>query len=102
VPGLSAHHHEAALDDLAAGVLLSSAPSGDGTPFLVALARPEPRLLALAGAPFEDVARVALELGGTLGMLRPERRLATLADAGALRADPLAPPVLRELLGVLR
>ena len=101
VPGLSAHHLAAARDDLAAGVLLTSAPSNDGTPFVVALARPAPELLALVGAPFEDVAAAALNLGGELGMLRAERRLATLADALAMRADPLAPPELRDLLAVL-
>jgi len=101
VPGLSDQHRVAACDDLAAGVLLSSAPSGDGTPFLVALARPEPQLLALVGAPFDRVAGAAIALGGSLGMLRAERRLATLADARAVRADPLAPPELRDLLGAL-
>jgi hypothetical protein len=99
VPGLSQHHLDSARDDLAAGVLLTSAPAaGDGSPFVVAMARPEPRLLALVGAPFEEVAAAAVALGGELGMLRPERRLASLADARALRADPLAPPELRALL----
>jgi hypothetical protein len=102
VPGLSAHHLDAALDDLANGVLLSSAPTSDGTPFVVALARPEPDLLPLVGAPFEEVAAAALKLGGELGMLRAERRLATLADARALRADPMAPPELRAALAGLR
>ena len=102
VPGLSDDHLAAALDDLDAGVLVTSAPSGDGTPFLVALGRPDPRLLALVGAPFDEVARTALELGGELGMLRAERRLATVADALALRADPLAPRELRDLLAALR
>jgi hypothetical protein len=67
----------------------------------VALARPEPQLLALVGAPFDEVAAAAVALGGDLGMLRAERRLATLADARAVRADPLAPPELRDLLGAL-
>lgn len=102
VPGLSEHHLAAALDDLAAGVLLSSAPTSDGTPFVVALARPEPELLRLVGAPFEEVATAAVRLGGELGMLRAERRLATLADARALRADPTAPPELRAALAALR
>jgi hypothetical protein len=101
VPGLSDHHRDAALGDLAAGVLMTTAPSSDGTPFLVALARPAPELLALAGASFDELARATLALGGELGMLRAERRLASLADARALRADPLAPPELRELLAVL-
>jgi hypothetical protein len=101
VPGLAEHHLTAVRGDLAAGVLMSSAPSGDGTPFIVLLARPEPRLLEVVGAPFEEVARVALELGGDLGMLRAERRLASVADALALRADPLAPAELRDLLAPL-
>jgi hypothetical protein len=101
VPALSAHHLAAVRDDLAAGVLLTSAPSGDGTPFLIALARPEPELLALVGAPFAEIARTAVALGGELGMLRAERRLASLADARALHADPLAPPELRDLLAAL-
>jgi hypothetical protein len=101
VPGLSQHHREAALDDLAAGVMLSTAPSSDGTPFLVALARPEPQLFALVGARFDELAATAVALGGELGLLRAERRLASLADARALRADPLAPSELRELLAVV-
>jgi hypothetical protein len=98
VPGLSEAHLVAALDDLDAGVLLSSGASGDGTPFLVALARPEPALMTLVGAPFNDVAAGAVALGGELGMLRTERRLTSVADARAVRVDPLAPPELRELL----
>jgi hypothetical protein len=98
VPGLAEAHCVAALDDLAAGVLLSSGASGDGTPFLVALARAEPALVALVGAPFNEVAAGAVALGGELGMLRTERRLTSVADARAVRADPLAPPELRELL----
>jgi hypothetical protein len=44
----------------------------------------------------------ARELGGDLGMLRPERRLASIDDARAMRADPLTPPELREILSALR
>jgi hypothetical protein len=102
VPGLSDHHLAAVLDDLDAGVLMSSGPSGDGTPCVVALARVEPRLLALASAPFDQLAAAALELGGELGMLRAERRLVTVADALAIRADPQAPQELRDLLAGLR
>jgi hypothetical protein len=98
VPGLADAHCVAALDDLGAGVLLSSGASGDGTPFLVALARPEPALVALVGAPFDEVAAGAVALGGELGMLRTERRLTSVADARAVRVDPLAPPELRALL----
>jgi hypothetical protein len=101
VPGLGRHHTVAAREDLADGVLFTSAPSGDGRPFLIGLATPEPRLLAVVGEPFDVVAATAVELGGELGMLRPERRLASLADALAFRADPLAPPELRAVLAAL-
>jgi hypothetical protein len=101
VPGLSAVHRAGALDDLRAGVLLSTAASDDGTPFLVALSRPDPRLLAVIGAPFEEVGAAAVALGGELGMLRTERRLTSVADARAVLADPLAPPELRALLAGL-
>ena len=102
VPGLAELHRRAALDDLRAGVLISSGASDDGTPFLIALARADARLLALVDAPFETVVATAVELDGTLGMLRTERRLTSVADARAVLADPLAPPELRELLASLR
>ena len=98
VPALSAVHLAAVRDDLADGVLLSSAATGDGTPFLVALSHPEPELLALVGAPFNDILTTAARLGGTLGMLRAERRLSSVGDARALQADPITPPDLRALL----
>ncbi|HEY6758611.1 MAG TPA: hypothetical protein VI318_03940 [Baekduia sp.] len=101
VPALGAHHAEAVLHDLAAGVLLSSAATGDGTPFLIALSSPAPELLALVDAPFNDLLAAAAKDGRELGMLRAERRLSTLADAEALRADPLTPPDLRALLAPL-
>jgi hypothetical protein len=101
VPALSARHLAAARSDLAAGVLLSTAASGDGTPFLVALSRPESDLLALVGAPFTDLLAAAAQHGRELGMIRAERRLASLADARALQADPLTPPDLRALLAPL-
>jgi hypothetical protein len=99
VPALADHHLAAVRDDLAAGVLLSTAATGDGTPFIVALSRPAPELVALVGAPFNELLATAVRLDGELGMIRAERRLSTLADARALLADPLTPPDLRALLG---
>jgi hypothetical protein len=101
VPALGDHHLAAARDDLAAGVLLSTAASGDGTPFLIALSSAEPDLLALAGSSFGDVLSAAAASGRELGMLRAERRLCTVGDARALLADPLTPPQLRALLAPL-
>src|SRR4051794_5622615 len=60
VPALGRAHLDAVRDDLAAGVLLSTAATGDGSPFLIALSRPEPELLALVGAPFNDLLAVAI------------------------------------------
>jgi hypothetical protein len=101
VPALGQHHLTAVRDDLAAGVLLSSAATGDGTPFLVALSSPEPDLLALIGAPFNDLLAAAAEHDRELGMIRAERRLTSLADARALQVDPLTPPEFRALLAPL-
>jgi len=98
VPALSAVHLAAGCDDLADGVLLSSAATGDGTPFLIALSRPLPELLALVGATFNDVLATAARLGGALGMLRVERRLSSIGDVRALQVDPMTPPDLRALL----
>ncbi len=98
VPALSAVHLAAVRGDLADGVLLSSAATGDGTPFLVALSHPKPELLALVGASFNDVLATAARLGGTLGMVRAERRLSSVGDARALLADPITSPDLRALL----
>jgi glycosyltransferase A (GT-A) superfamily protein (DUF2064 family) len=98
VPALGAHHLAAARDDLAAGVLLSSAATGDGTPFLMVLSAAEPELLAAVGAEFNAVLGLAAARGAELGMIRAERRLNTLADARALAVDPLTPPALRALL----
>jgi hypothetical protein len=101
VPALGRHHLDAVRDDLAAGVLLSIAATGDGTPFLIALSSPQPALLALVGAPFTDLLATAAQHDGELGMIRAERRLASIADAHALQADPLTPPPLRALLAPL-
>jgi hypothetical protein len=98
VPALGAVHLAAARDDLAAGVLLSTAATGDGTPFLVVLSSAEPALLAAVGSAFNDVLALAAERQAALGMIRAERRLSTLSDARALLADPLTPPGLRALL----
>jgi hypothetical protein len=98
VPALSAVHLAAVRDDLADGVLLSSASTGDGTPFLIALSHPAPELLALVGGTFNDVLATAVRLDGALGMLRAERRLSSVGDVHALRADPMTPPDLRALV----
>jgi hypothetical protein len=98
VPAVGPGHLAAALDDLAAGVDLSAAAATDGRPFLIVLSRPDPELMRIATLPFDDMLVAARARGGPLGMLRHERRLASLGDARALVVDPLAPAQLRALL----
>ncbi len=94
VPALDVRHAAAALDDLAEGCDVVYAPSIDGSPFLLALARPDPELLDLLGAGFDAFAAAATARGGGIGMLRSERRLVSPSDARALAADPAAPEAL--------
>ena len=94
VPRLDARLAAAALDDLRQGADAVWAPTNDGSPYLVAFARPEPELLELLGQGFDAWAGAVAARGGGLGMLRSERRLVSPADAHALAADPLAPEEL--------
>lgn len=98
VPTLNAHHLEAACADLDDGVTLIFGQSNDASPFLLVLAEPDTEILRRAARPLDDLASLAAAAGGSFGMLRPERRLATVNDARAWRADPVAPLGLRELL----
>ena len=66
----------------------------DGTPYVVGLAAAGDPLLDLAAGSFDELVRAVAARGGTLGMLRSERRLASAADAAALAIDPLTPPEL--------
>jgi hypothetical protein len=98
VPGLDAAAAAAALDDLGHGADVVLGAAHDARPYLVALARPEPELLALVEASFEDVVAALTRRRTALGMLRAERRLRSVADARALALDPLAPRDLVRLL----
>ena len=88
-----AEHHQVFGRDVGASLL-------DGGAYLVALAAPEPELLALPPAPaglaraLEDVR----DRGQEIGLLRHERRLATPDDAAAYLADPLLGADVREAL----
>ncbi len=112
VPSLSSRHAHAALGDLAAGALITIARTTDGHPFLVGLPRLDDDLLALTADLFdweldgmEVFGRVLLAAEAAdaeVGMIATERRLASIADARALLADPLAPHQLVSLLSALR
>lgn len=101
VPKLDRRLADAALGDLAAGCAVSFAPANDGKAYLVALRSPEPRLLDMvAGRDHRDqLLAAAIELGGEVGLLSSERRLATRGDARALAIDPLTPAELRAHVG---
>jgi CTP:molybdopterin cytidylyltransferase MocA len=94
VPGLTAAHAVAALADLREGAEVVYAPSTDGSPYLLALPRPDPALLDRLTEGFAALAQAAADRGGGIGMLGSERRLVAPADAEALAADPAAPEAL--------
>jgi glycosyltransferase A (GT-A) superfamily protein (DUF2064 family) len=104
VPRLGRHHAAAALADLDAGAAASFGPNMDGGWYLAALARPEPELFALAAEVWEGpvvLARmlgVAQELGMEVGLLRMERRIASVADVRAFVLDPLTPRTVIDAL----
>jgi hypothetical protein len=104
VPGLDAALGRQALDDLAAGCAVVFGAAHDARPYLLATPRPSADLAALVGTTFLRGGVLAgfAELGGTLGLLRSERRLASAGDARALALDPLAPGDLAGLLAGLR
>jgi len=104
LPRLADHHAQAVCADLRAGADIVLGPVFDGGFYLIALARPLPRLFALSGQAWrgrdalhnvlEAVARARLQAG----VLRGERALHRPADARAALADPLLPePIARAL-----
>ncbi len=95
-------HARAVLEDLDAGTGLAIGSAHDGRPYLVVLAAVDPDLLEGTGEGWEALMAAAAERELSVAMLRPERRLATAADARALALDPLAPAGLVAQLGNLR
>jgi hypothetical protein len=99
VPALDQRLARAALDDLAAGCDLALGAAHDARPYLLAVPRPDPELLALVERSLDGgILGAFAERGVTLGMLRHERRLASPGDARALAIDPMAPSDLVALL----
>ena len=99
MPALDARLARAALDDLAAGCDIAVGAAHDARPYILAIPRPAPELIALVERSFDGgVLGAFAERGVTLGMLRHERRLASAADARALAIDPSAPPELAALV----
>ena len=99
MPALDARLAVTALEDLAAGCDIVLGAAHDARPYILAVARPDPALMALVERSLDGgVLGAFAERGVTLGMLRHERRLASAADARALAIDPFAPPDLAALL----
>lgn len=103
-PTLGPAHATAALDDLRNGCDLVIGPLFGGGWYVLGLARP---IAALADLPADswhnpDVMALAIAAahgaGLEIGLLRPERRLATAADMRAARVDPLVPEEVRAVL----
>jgi Uncharacterized protein conserved in bacteria (DUF2064) len=104
-PMLARAHAIAALDDLRDECELVIGPLTGGGWYLLGLARPIPELAALPADSWHNPDVMALafaaaqQAGLTIGLLRPERRLATDADVRAARVDPLVPEEVRAALG---
>lgn len=98
-------HTEAVLDDLAAGCEASLAPAFDRGLYLLAMARPIPGVLELAGEAWDSPNAIGLvltpinEADAPVGLVRPERALRSAGDVRAALADPLLDDELRRLLG---
>jgi glycosyltransferase A (GT-A) superfamily protein (DUF2064 family) len=104
LPRLQPKHAEGALDDLRAGCDVVLGPAIDGGLYLVALARPTPKLFALPEQAWRspDVMTVGIaaarDAGLEIGILRAERALHRPADVRAALADPLLPDELAKIL----
>ncbi len=109
LPRLRPEHATGALGDLCNKCDVVLGPVIDGGLYLIAIARPLPRLFALPERAWRspDVMAIALaasrDAGLELGLLRAERALHRPADVRAALADPMIPePVARVLRGAMR
>jgi hypothetical protein len=104
LPRLHRAHAKAALADLETGCDVVLGPAVEGGLYLIAIARPLPRLFGLPEHAWRnpDVMAVgvaaAREAGLEIGILRVERALHRPADVRAALADPLLPQEFRTVL----
>lgn len=105
LPQLRRAHAAAALGDLAAGCDVVFGPAFDGGFYLVAIARPMPKLFALPERAWRgsDAMSIGLaaarDTGLEIGILRAERALHRPADVRAALADPTVPAAVARALG---
>jgi len=105
LPRLRRRHAGGALEDLSAGCDVVFGPLLDGGLYLLGLNRSLPHVLELFDRPPGDedavtrAARLALEDGLDIGLLRVERPLRSSADVRAALVDPLTPGEILEILG---
>jgi hypothetical protein len=101
VPRIDVALVAAALRDLDEGCAIALSSGFEARACLVALPRPDARLLELVCGGGERAAIVGLVESagdaGEVGFLRHERRLVTPGDAAALAADPLTDTELKKL-----
>jgi len=104
LPRLRPEHASAALDDMSSGCDVTLGPVIDGGFYLIALARPLPKLFALPEQTWRspDAMTVAIaaarDVGLEIGLLRAERALNRPADVRAGLADPMLPEVVAKIL----
>jgi glycosyltransferase A (GT-A) superfamily protein (DUF2064 family) len=104
LPRLRREHAAAALDDLAAGCDVVLGPVIDGGFYMIAIARPLPKLFALSEQTWRspDAMTVAIaaarDAGLEIGLLRAERALHRPADVRAALADPTLPERVAKVL----
>jgi glycosyltransferase A (GT-A) superfamily protein (DUF2064 family) len=104
LPRLRDDHASAAIADLRAGCDVVLGPAIDGGLYLIAVARPIPKLFALPEQTWRSPDAMTIGLSAVrdaeleVGILRAERTLHRPADVRAMLADPLMPDWLAKVL----
>jgi glycosyltransferase A (GT-A) superfamily protein (DUF2064 family) len=104
LPRLRTDHAAAALDDLSSGCDAVLGPVIDGGLYMLAIARPLPKLFALPEQAWRSPDVMMLGLAAArdaaleIGILRGERALHRPADVRAALADPMLPGDIERIL----